>query len=47
MGWIKRIGYYFLLALVVIMSALGFPPPTAPRPAVRPGQEQAEPVKKD
>lgn len=45
--WLKRIAYYAVLVLVVLMSALGFPPPVSPRQAIRPSQEQAEPARKD
>jgi hypothetical protein len=42
--WLKRILHTVLLALVVLMSALGFPPPVSPRQAIRPSQEQSEPA---
>ena len=45
--WLKRLVHYAVLALVVLLSALGFPPPVSPRQAIRPSQEQSEPARKD
>jgi hypothetical protein len=45
--WVKRLAHYVFLGLVVLMSALGFPPPVSPRHAIRPSQEQSEPARKD
>lgn len=38
--------FYFLLPIFIFLAFVGFPPPFAPPPAMKPGQEQSERVDK-
>jgi hypothetical protein len=38
----KRPLFYCLLPIFVFLAFVGFPPPFAPPPAMKPGQEQSE-----
>ena len=42
----KRPLFYVLLPIFIFLAFVGFPPPFAPPPATRPGQEQSEKVDK-
>lgn len=45
LNW-KRPLFYALLPIFFVMIFLGFPLPMAPPPAMKTGQEQSQPVKK-
>jgi hypothetical protein len=45
LNW-KRPLFYALLPIFLVLAFVGFPPPFAPPPRVKPGQEQSEPAVK-
>jgi hypothetical protein len=45
LNW-KRPLFYCLLPILLVLAFVGFPPPFAPPPRMRPGQEQSVPADK-
>jgi hypothetical protein len=45
LNW-KRPLFYLLLPVFLILAFVGFPPPFAPPPKIRPSQEQSVPAEK-
>ena len=45
LNW-KRPLFYCLLPVFLVLAFVGFPPPFAPPPKIKPGQEQSAPEEK-